>query len=308
MNILLTLLFKLLPLYLIIFLGYLLGRFYKIDRISIAKILIYIIAPIIIFNGIAKAQLTLATISLPLLFLIVGTILCLSFYYFAKKIWRGAEKNIIAFTAGTANTGYFGLPVAIILFGDSIVPYAVLIILGTVLYENVIGLYIIGKGRYSSHESIKHLLKLPNIYACFLGFSANLLHLHFGSNYNMFITNFQSCYVVLGMLLIGLGISELHKVKFDWQFTVIAFAAKFLAWPILIWTAIQTINYFIPNFYTQQLSDILLVMTLVPLAANTVVYATALNLHPEKTALTVLLSTMFTLFYMPLMLLLFTIK
>lgn len=302
MNLFLTLLLKLAPLYLIISSGFILARIYPINSETLARVLIYIAAPVVVFNGIYKAHLSTATLSLPLLFFIVGTIICYLFYQLAKQIWPGAEKNLIAFTSGTANSGYFGLPVAIGIFGDSIIPYAVLISLGTVFYENTFGLFILGKGKFSSKGSIKHLLKLPNLYACALGLGANLLQLHFGNNYNMLVTNIQGSFVVLGMLLIGLSIPRLSEIDFDSKFTLLAFGAKFFAWPLFIWLSIKLINALLPNFYPTVTQQVFLVLSIVPLATNTVVYSSVLHLHPQKAALTVFLSTLWALLYIPLML------
>jgi predicted permease len=44
----------------------------------------------------------------------------------------------------------------------------------------------------------------------------------------------------------------------------------------------------------------MLLMSIVPLASNTVAFATKLGVHPEKSAITVLASTLFVLFYIPL--------
>jgi len=41
-------------------------------------------------------------------------------------------------------------------------------------------------------------------------------------------------------------------------------------------------------------------MAIVPLAANTAAYAIGLRVHPDKAALAVLASTLFALFYIPL--------
>jgi predicted permease len=41
-------------------------------------------------------------------------------------------------------------------------------------------------------------------------------------------------------------------------------------------------------------------MSIVPLAANTIAIATELDVHPEESTIAVFLSTIFALFYIPL--------
>jgi len=301
----LTLLLKLIPLYLVIMLGYLMGRFSDINRETIAKILIYIIAPIVVFNGAFKAQISTVTLLLPFIFFGIGCVLCGSFYYIAKRVgFSGAEKNIISFTSGTANTGYFGLPVAIAIFGNDIAPIAILLGLGTLLYESTLGFFVLAKGHYSTKDSFKRILKLPNIYAYLIGLSANVLHIHLGDNYATLASSFLGSYSVLGMLLIGLALPNIGKFCFDYKFNLLIFFIKFIAWPLLTLSIISLINYWLPHFFSPVLIGVMLLLSVVPLAANTVAYTVFLKILPEKTALTVLLSTLWSLIYIPLVILL----
>lgn len=297
---------KLVPLYFIIVLGYFIGRFFDINRETVAKLLIYIIAPIVVFNGMFKAQVSVATLMLPFIFCGISCILCSSFYYFLKYVqFPAAEKNIIAFTSGNANSGYFGLPVAIAIFGNDVAPLAVLLGLGVLLYESTLGLFIIAKGNYSTKDSIKHVLKLPNIYAGIAGLIANILHVKLGSNYTMLVNNFLGAYSVLGMLLIGLSLSSIKHFCFDYKFNLIVFLAKFIAWPVLVLCLISFINYCLPHFFSSTLIGVMLLMSVVPLAANTIVYAIFFGMPPEKPALAVSLSTLWALVYIPLVMMLF---
>lgn len=306
MALFLILLAKIAPLYFIILVGYLVGRFVDINRETIAKILIYTLAPVVIFNGTFTAKISIATLALPFVFLGIGSSLCAGFYCISKYIsLPDAEKRIIAFASGTANTGYFGLPVAIAIFGHDIIPIAVLSSLGTVLFESTIGFFIMAKGSCSTKNSLKRLAKLPNIYACIAGLVFNLLHINLGSSYAFIANSFLNSYLVLGMLLIGLGISNISKIKFDYRFNLILFFIKFIAWPALTLLFITIANYLVPGFFSSTLMSVMLFMSIVPLATNTIVYTTFFNLYPEKTALVVLLSTLWSIIYIPIMIALF---
>jgi predicted permease len=50
---------------------------------------------------------------------------------------------------------------------------------------------------------------------------------------------------------------------------------------------------------------VLLVLSIVPIASNTVAFATKLRAHPEKAAFTVMLSTLVALVYIPVFVYLF---
>lgn len=303
MQVFFTLLAKIIPLYSIIALGYFLGKHKAINNKTIATLLIYVLVPLIVFDGAARANLELGTISLPFLFFILSCIICLIFYAISSFIWPGSEKNLIAYTAGTGNTGYFGLPVAIAIFGEHTVPLMVMAMFGLLIYEASLGFFIMSRGNFSVKNSLMRVIKLPTIYAFALGLLVNMAHIKLGLNYNNLMNNFRGAYSVLGMMLIGLGIGANKKLQFDIKFIAVTFFAKFAVWPLLILLIIFADKFFL-HIYNQQIYEVMLLLSIVPLASNTVAFSMILKLHPEKAALAVLLSTLFALLYIPLMIML----
>ncbi|PIU37239.1 transporter [Candidatus Roizmanbacteria bacterium CG_4_8_14_3_um_filter_34_9] len=299
MDIFLALLYKLIPLYLIIGLGYLSGRVFKVTKESIAPLLIYIIAPIIIFNGVVTTKLNISSLSLPILFFILACFICLLFYFIGKTFWKDSTVNILAFTAGTGNTGYFGLPVALILFDKNLIGLVVMSILGFVLYENSLGFFITAKGHHTIKESLIKVMKLPAIYAFFFGLAINLSKIPLNQIYIDTISNFKGAYTILGMMLIGLGLASIKEFAFDFKFVSLTFLAKFIIWPLIVMLVVWVDNITL-QLYNTSIHKVMILMSIVPLAANTVAFATELKAQPEKASLAVMLSTLFALFYIPL--------
>lgn len=294
-----TLLVKLLPLYCIVFLGYIAGSRLDVKKESIAQLLIYIISPIIVFYGVVTTELNSALLSLPVLFFILCCLFCIVFYRIGKIFWEGSEKNILAYTCGNGNSGYFGLPVTLALFGDQFLGIAVLASFGFILYDGSLGFFMVARGRHTVKEAISQILHLPVLYAFFFGLVVNYLHISLHPIILETLINFRGMFVVLGMMLIGLGLSQATQTSFDHKFTTIAFLAKFFFWPVLIGLIIFIDKSFF-NFYSVSIYQIMLLMSVVPLAANTIAYATKFGTHPEKVSVTVILSTLFALFYIPL--------
>jgi len=294
-----TLLSKLLPLYVVVLLGWLAGRYLKVQKESIAPLLIYVISPVIVFNGLLNTEISVANLSLPILYFVSASMICVAFYFIARYFWSSSEKNIIAFAAGAGNTGYFGLPVVLALFGEESLGIAVLLILGIIVYENTIGFYITAKGQYTGKEALKKVLMLPALYAFVFGLIIKALHVPISSGVMDIISSFRGAYVVLGMMLIGLGLSQVTRASIDYLFIGITSIAKFVVWPIVM-TAFIIVdsNYF--NFYSPEVYKAMLLLGIVPLASNTVAFATKLGTHPEKAAIAVLLTTLFALVYIPL--------
>lgn len=105
-------------------------------------------------------------------------------------------------------------------------------------------------------------------------------------------------------MIIGLGLSGIQSYKFDYRFITVSFFAKFAVWPLII-LAVIAIDNSLFQLYDNTIHNVMLLMAIVPMAANTVAIATTLKVQPEKAAVTVLLSTLFALIYIPFMSMLF---
>ncbi len=291
---------KLLPLYFNIFLGYIAGKKLQINQETISKLLFYMISPLIIFNSVIHTKLNGNILSLPILTFAISCTLCLIFYRFSRKIWSDASKNIMAFSAGSGATGYFGVPLALIIFEQQGEGIYIMALLGVTLYDNSLGYYISVKGSYSPKECIKKIFTLPTLYAFLLGLIINLLQFPLPQVYTDFITPIKGVYIVMGMMIIGIGLAGLTEFKLDYKFLGMTFLAKFLAWPLLVFLIVALDQAFL-GIYDPLSHQALILISIVPLAVNTVMMASLMKCQPERAAATVLLSTIFALLYIPFM-------
>lgn len=304
MTIFLTLLFKLIPLYLIIVLGYIAGKYLQVKKESIAPLLIYIIVPVVVFQGTYSTKIDISILSLPLIFFLLTCSFCLLFYFLSKYMWHDSTRNIFAFAASAGNTGYFGLPVALALFGQDVLGIVVISIFGVVFFENSLGFFITARGHHTLKEAFIKVATLPSLYAFILGLILNSLGITIGPLFTDMMIQFRAVYSILGMMIIGLGLASINTYMFDVKFILTVFFAKFIAWPLVMF-GIIFLDSTLFHFYTPQIYKVMILLSVVPVAANTVTYATQLKVQPEKASLVVLLSTLFALFYIPAVVLLF---
>lgn len=304
-NVFFELLGRLIPLYLIVGAGFFVGRKMKIDRDSIAKLLIYVITPIVVFTNVSQLEMRAEFLVVPFGFALLSTAIAVGFLALSKKFGKkhgldGPLGSLLAFSAGNANTGYFGLPVAMMLFGTDVVGLYLLFCLGFILYENTVGFYILARGNATAQEALQRLIRLPALYAFVLAIVANVCGFKLTGSYADFSGFFRGTYSVLGVMLIGLGVAELRSFKFDWKFISAAFIGKFIVWPASVAAFILADRYSL-HLYDERVHQMILLISCAPLAANTVAFATLLKTEPEKAGVVVLLSTFFALFFIPAM-------
>jgi predicted permease len=175
-------------------------------------------------------------------------------------------------------------------------------VLASLLYQNSVGYYITAKGNFSAKQSLLKMLKLPVLYAFILGVIFNLCEIKLPEifvNYNEYI---KGAYTILGMMIVGMG---LEKVRFDSSFDIkfISYAMfiKFVVWPVCILIFIFIDKNYI-HFLNDGLYTVMFLFSIVPLAGNTVTVATLLNVKPQIMSVALFISTVISLFYIPLVL------
>jgi malate permease and related proteins len=295
---------RIFPLFLNIILGWILGRYFQVSRESIAKILIYFATPIIVFNATYSTPISSSTLLLPALVYIFCLIVSHLFLWIGKMTLKDNRANLLAFGVGDGNTGYFGIPLVLALFGDQFINTYIFATLGIILYENTFGIYLISRGNYSIKESLLKLVKLPIIYGLIGGFIVKFAGIELGDIYSGFVLNYRGMYATLGVMLIGVALSQVQRITIDKRFIVLNLIAKFFVWPVLMLTYI----YFDKNIFhlfNAEIYKILLIISIVPLPGNAVAYASLLKIHPEKAAIAVFISTIFALIYIPIFINLF---
>lgn len=295
-----TFLLKITPLYLNIFLGYLAGKLLDANRETIARIMLYLVNPIVIFNGVLHIHINAGVLFLPLLTFLISSLLSLWFFQLSKNMWNDSTRSLVAFSAGSGNTGYFGIPMALLFFDEQGEGLYIMALLGITFFENTLGFYIFTRETHRTRDCFYKLIKLPALYALLLGLVVNLINVPIPEVFIEFMQHIKGTYTVLGMMIIGLALSSLTNFKLDFKFIGMTFLAKFVIWPIIILLFINA-DFYIFKLFDETIYNALMLIAIVPLAANMVIMASLLKSYPEKAATAVLVSTLFALFYMPLM-------
>jgi predicted permease len=288
-----------LPLYLMIALGYVAGRWLHVSSQQIAGMVIYLIVPVVFFGAVATTPLNPSYLLLPVIAFLMSAVMALVMYTVARRLFRDATANLIGQASCTANTGYFGVPLFLSLQPEHALGVYLLAIIGISVSEATLGYYIIARGHFTAREAVRKLLRLPLLYACAAGLVTNVLVPAWPEVMIKTLIQFRGAYVVLGMMMIGVGLASLKGLEVNRRFLAVLFVQKFVLWPLLA-ISIILLDRLGPQLLDPLATSVILTFSLVPLAANTVAFAAQLRVHPEKAAAAVLISTILALGYLPL--------
>ena len=313
---------KLLPLYFLIIIGYIAGRFLNVERASIAPLLLYIVVPIVVFRGIFLTEINAKTLSYPLFYFLVSVLMSMSFYFIGKKVFDGdkIEAALLSMACSLSNVGYFGIPLVLMLLGDGVLGVAVLLTLGFTLHENTLAYFLVAKGVSGAKAALMRTLRLPTVYAALLAVLMNQLYyryflISFPAENTKFVQSivdtfiktmdhFVGVLIVLGMLMVGLGLSQIREMKFNWKFINLTLFAQFIVYPALALLFIF-LNQTFFHFYNEEVLQIIFLMSLVPIGANTITIASRLKINNGTLSFAVLISTFLSLFVIPFAVILF---
>ncbi len=303
MDIFFTLFSNIAPLYAIIVLGWIAGRFYGVDRESIAGLAIFVVVPVVSFYYVAGVEFKPAYAVLPFLVFCLYSVLTILVFQFGKLVYPDKRANLLAMCSVASNTGYFGLPLVILLLPAEWVGVYVLALVGGLLYEATVMYYIANRGNFSPKESVMRVLRFPVLYAVLLGLCVNFFGIDLPAPLDPYWAYFKGAYVVIGMMIVGCSLPKISDLVFAPKFFGIVFIVQFMIWPLIAITLIS-FDKTVLQWFEPEIHKMLLIMAIVPPAANITAFAAKLDLNPEKAATTILVGTVFAFFYIPVVLVL----
>ena len=221
---------KLIPLLLLVAIGFLIGRVLGVKSQDIGRLALYVLSPAVVFKGFSAPTCT-------------------------KGRWRRCRSrcsccapialvaHVLAEGYGATGasasppsppprqTGFFGIPACLVLIGPQALPFVVLVSFGATLYENSWGFSWWRAPRPPSAGRLRRVLRYPGLHACWLGIAVQSRPRHpagLGPGDRQ----------PAGRGLFGGGDDDRRvgagggaRLAVDFGFTAFAFAWKFLAWP-----------------------------------------------------------------------------
>ncbi|RXJ85224.1 AEC family transporter [Arcobacter sp. CECT 8985] len=306
MSLFFILILKIAPIYINIILGYLSVKFLNVKKESIATLVIYIITPLVVFSSTISVKIDTKLALLPIIIYLFCSITAILVYRIFRNQWADATSNILAFNAGTGNAGYFGVPLALLFFEPHVVNIFIFAQLAFIFYGNTTGFYITAKGNFTVKQSLKKVLRLPVIYAFIFGLACNFYGLSIPDELIVYTSQFKAVYGILGIMILGMGLVGLKQSgELDKKFVFFNFFFKFIYWPICALLFIFIDKNIIHIFNDEHIYQIIFLFSIVPIANNGVTLAIINGLKPEKAIVTVLLSTIFSVVYIPCMIVLY---
>ncbi|MGL5943100.1 MAG: AEC family transporter [Waterburya sp.] len=303
-----TLLPAVLPVGLIILIGFIVGRTLTIQRSSLSQLTLYTLSPALIVDSLYRTELSVTSSSK----LIVGFALISSIIY--GLVWlfsRLSNLNEVFSRAITAiilfpNTGNMGLPVATFALGTAGLDRAIVYMLASSVLMFCLGPAIIqGKGIISG---LKLTLRLPLFWAIILGLSLRILAIKLPWGLDRGIQQLGAAAIPVDLILLGM---QLAATRFQLGIREIMTAMPMASAAIARLAIAPIIAYIIGRCLQLEILDlqILVLQSAMPTAVSSLVLVTEFGGDQNLVARAIVTSTLLSFITLPILLsLLFTLN
>ena len=295
--------FSFLPIFFFAAGGFFLKKLFreKICERTIIFLNIYFFQSILAIWGFSTAKIDAAVfwcgaVHFSILIFALAILFFLARFFFCDPKMRA----IFAFAPTNGNTGNFGIPLGIFLFGAQSIIFTTIINFVNIFWNFVFGVYFFSRGNFSVRKSIANIFKLPILYFSVFAIFLNFVNFKFPPKIFSLLEIGAHAAIALQIFLIGVFSA---KINFRQIFSKINFSIIFLKIFLLPIFGFCTI-FFAKNFFDFPpiFAQILLLQLAVPAAVNNFNLAKIFDCRAEIVAEIVFLSTIFFIFLSPLFL------
>jgi len=292
----------LVPLTLLIILGWLVGRAQDIDLKSVSTILIFAITPVVAFGSTAQLSFHGTLVLLPFISFTMAAFAGLTSFRLGQRLLRDKDMGyLLPQSTGSGNNGYYGLPLAMALFPPEQVGIYFLIMLGTTMYEVTLGYYFVGRGHLTAKHAFQRVLKMPSMYALIAGLLFSAAHVQLDPGVLKLWDVARSCYVCVGMMIIGIALAKYKKLAWEWDFIALTMFGKYLLWVVAV-TAFIMLDSHILKIFDPTIYTMISILVITPAGANTAAFAAQHNFKPQLAATVVFVTTVVSFVFLPVVL------
>ncbi|QMU55732.1 MAG: hypothetical protein GKS04_00790 [Candidatus Mycalebacterium zealandia] len=276
-----------LPVFLIIAVGFLFGKIKRVDISPINDLVLYIAAPCLIFSSFSAPPMDFYFVARIFGFFALVSALCLVAGLILTKIFKVSRPAYLP-TMIFANNGNMGLPLILFAFGEQGFQIAVVCMVAMALLH-----YTLGVALVNSRGSISEIFKLPLIYSALGGMWVNFGGYETPLFLDRTISLFADIAVPGMMFILGYRLSEISISSF-WVSSIFGcsrIALGFFAAIVLI-----------PFFNVSELtSKVMILQSAMPTAVTCLVLAEKYGAEPEKVASVTAVSTAVSFLVLPTM-------
>ncbi|MGF1589717.1 MAG: AEC family transporter [Pleurocapsa sp.] len=289
-----TLLPAVLPVGLIILIGFIVGRTIPLQPSTLSQLALYVLSPALVIDSLYRTELSINSSSKLLIGFMLTSILIYALVGIINRLFKLPASLSRAITAVVMfpNNGNMGLPMATFAFGTPGLERAIVYMLGSSFLMFCFGPAMIqGKGII---QGVKLTLRLPLLWAILLGLSWRLLSVQVPWGLDRGIQQLGAADIPIALILLGM---QLSQTRFQPGITEMMTAiARLLIAPMIAYSIGKLLQLETLNL------QILVLQSAMPTAVSSLVIVSEFGGDKDLVARAIVSSTLMSFITLPIVL------
>ncbi|MCV9884341.1 AEC family transporter [Metabacillus halosaccharovorans] len=290
----------LIPIFFIFGIGFVGEKLLKFDTKPLSMMAIYLMLPFLAFETFYSTDfsfdyLMMAIYTIGLAFCLILVIYGIAF------LKRYSLKKTCGMILASAfmNNGNYGTPLIFFAFGESGLRYAVILMVIQQLLMCTVGIYYAAKGSPNGGGvkiALKEVVKVPIVYGALLGIVLHFSQIPIEGTFMEAISMVGNAAVPTIMIILGMQLAKISVKKLDLAPLSLSLGIRLFLSPVIAFafTLILPID--------DLLKQIMIVLSAMPTAANTTMYALKYDTEPQFVSSATLFSTVLSVITLPIVL------
>lgn len=270
--------------------GFILQRIRVLDVKSVSAVSLYILSPALVFVTLYEAEFNRGFLVV-LIYMFVLFYIMVALNKILAKIfkWEPNTESASILATGFMNSGNYGLPVVLFSVGNAAVPYAVFIMIVQTLQNNFFGIYYASRSTSGMSRAMKNVMKMPTTYAAILAFIFHYFSIGIPDGIYSTMSMVGDAAIPVMMVMLGMQLGSITGLKLNWQVVTSSVILKMIAAPLFACLFVWIVDV------DPVIALVLIIISAMPTAATTTMYAIEFDTEPELVSSITLISTLLSI-------------
>lgn len=280
---------RVLPILLLIALGYAFQRRMGVDANTLNRVNLYLFVPALTLSRLAETPLSVRVITL-----IAAAVLANAFVlWLSSRLigqlfrWDSLRQATVTLGAMLGNSGNYGLPLIELILGRAFSGYQALVLALNNVLTFTVGIWLLARTRLSVQEAVRQVLSMPLLYAVTLGIVLSITDASLPAPLLTALRYLGDGLIPVALVTLGVQLAEQAALQDGTALGVAAFL-RLVVSPLSMVAIVHWLG--IPS----ELARVLILGAAVPTAVNTALLAIEFQVNPTLAAAIVLVTTLFS--------------
>ncbi|KRL96974.1 AEC family transporter [Liquorilactobacillus satsumensis] len=279
-----------LPVIFIFATGFVFQKIFNLEIKPLSTLAISLLLPFLTFQTFYKNAINTAFYFIIVVLLLSLIALVILGIIVGKSLhFKRSQIDALLLASCFPNSGNYGVPIVMFAFGHKGLLYGLPIMIFHNLLMGTVGVYIAADKQGNVLGPLKQVFKQPMNYVILPAILMNKFQLILPVNFMKSITLIGNTTVPIIMLILGMQLASVQLVRSDWNKIWLASVLRLMISPLIVYFICQLLPI------NATLTAILVVMSAMPSAANTTLYAIQFAVEPQFVAINTLISTLFSI-------------